>query len=274
MMESLFYLAGLVAVIATIAALTRSNAAHALIYLIVSLLAVAVMFFLMGAPFAAALEIVIYAGAIMVLFVFVIMMLNLGETGITREREWLNPRFWVVPGIMAALLLFELLLAMSRVSGNQRRGGHTQSRRPVAVRALRAGCGDRLDAAVGRSGGGLPPGQALHRKTRGATLMSGLAVPMHHVLLLAGILFSCGLLGLMLRRNIIFMLMSLEVMLNAAALAFVAAGARWGQADGQVVFLLILSVAAAEVAVGLGLVLQIQRRFKTLDMDQANRLRG
>ena len=104
--------------------------------------------------------------------------------------------------------------------------------------------------------------------------MSGLAVPMHHVLLLAGILFSCGLLGLMLRRNIIFMLMSLEVMLNAAALAFVAAGARWGQADGQVVFLLILSVAAAEVAVALGLVLQIQRRFKTLDMDQANRLRG
>ena len=104
--------------------------------------------------------------------------------------------------------------------------------------------------------------------------MSGLAIPMHHVLLLAGVLFSCGLLGLMLRRNIIFMLMSLEVMLNAAALAFVSAGARWEQADGQVIFLLILSVAAAEVAVGLGLVLQIQRRFKTLDMDQANRLRG
>ena len=80
--------------------------------------------------------------------------------------------------------------------------------------------------------------------------------------------------GLMLRRNIIFMLMSLEVMLNAAALAFVAAGANWGQADGQIVFMLILSVAAAEVAVGLGLVLQIQRRFKTLDMDTANRLRG
>ena len=104
--------------------------------------------------------------------------------------------------------------------------------------------------------------------------MSGLAIPMHHVLLLAGILFSCGLLGLMLRRNIIFMLMSLEVMLNAAALAFVSAGARWGQADGQVVFLLILTVAAAEVAVGLGLVLQIQRRFRTLDMDQTTRLRG
>ncbi|MEH6582695.1 MAG: NADH-quinone oxidoreductase subunit NuoK [Halioglobus sp.] len=104
--------------------------------------------------------------------------------------------------------------------------------------------------------------------------MNGLTVPLEHVLVLAGLLFCFGLLGLMLRRNIIFMLMSLEVMLNAAALAFVAAGARWGQADGQIVFLMILSVAAAEVAVGLGLVLQIQRRFKTLDMDAAKRLRG
>ena len=104
--------------------------------------------------------------------------------------------------------------------------------------------------------------------------MDGLQVPLEHVLVLASLLFSCGLAGLMLRRNIIFMLMSLEVMLNATALAFVAAGARWQQADGQVIFLLILSVAAAEVAVGLGLVLQIQRRFKTLDMDEARRLRG
>jgi NADH-quinone oxidoreductase subunit K len=104
--------------------------------------------------------------------------------------------------------------------------------------------------------------------------MAGLQIPMDHILILAAVLFSCGLLGLMLRRNLIFMLMSLEVMLNASALAFVAAGAHWGQPDGQVIFMLILSVAAAEVAVGLGLVLQIQRRFKTLDMDQVTRLRG
>lgn len=104
--------------------------------------------------------------------------------------------------------------------------------------------------------------------------MGGLQVPLEHVQVLAALLFCMGLMGLMLRRNIIFMLMSLEVMLNAAALAFVAAGARWGQADGQVIFLLILSVAAAEVAVGLGLVLQIQRHFKSLDMDAARRLRG
>ncbi len=112
MMEVLFYLAATIALLATGLALTRANAAHALIYLIISLLAVAVVFFLMGAPFAAALEIVIYAGAIMVLFVFVIMMLNVGEEGIAREREWLQIRNWILPGVLAALLLLELILAL------------------------------------------------------------------------------------------------------------------------------------------------------------------
>ena len=105
----LFYIAAAVALFATIFALTRTNAAHALIYLIVSLLAVAVIFFLLGAPFAAALEIVIYAGAIMVLFVFVIMMLNLGEEGEERERQRLNPTVWIVPAILSAILLAEMV---------------------------------------------------------------------------------------------------------------------------------------------------------------------
>lgn len=117
MMQTLFYVAAFISLAATVAALTRANAAHALIYLIVSLLAVAVLFFLLGAPFAAALEIVIYAGAIMVLFVFVIMMLNLGQAGIEREREWLQPQTWIVPGIMAAVLLLELLLAVRHAPG-------------------------------------------------------------------------------------------------------------------------------------------------------------
>ena len=104
--------------------------------------------------------------------------------------------------------------------------------------------------------------------------MQGLAIPLNHVLILAALLFATGLAGLMIRRNVIFILMALEVMLNAAGLAFVAAGTAWQQADGQVIFMLILAVAAAEVSVGLGLVLQIHRRFKTLDMDQAKRLQG
>ena len=102
--------------------------------------------------------------------------------------------------------------------------------------------------------------------------MQGVEIPLNHVLILAALLFATGLAGLMIRRNIIFILMALEVMLNASALAFVAAGAAWQQADGQVIFMLILAVAAAEVSVGLGLVLQIQRRFKTLDMDKARRM--
>jgi NADH-quinone oxidoreductase subunit J len=117
MMEWLFYLAAAIALISTIGAVSRSNAAHALIYLIVSLLAVAVIFFLLGAPFAAALEIVIYAGAIMVLFVFVIMMLNLGDAGERRERQWLEPRIWVVPALLAAVLLIELIAAISQAPG-------------------------------------------------------------------------------------------------------------------------------------------------------------
>ena len=103
--------------------------------------------------------------------------------------------------------------------------------------------------------------------------MSGLAIPLNHVLILASLLFATGLVGLMIRRNVIFILMALEVMLNSAGLAFFAAGSAWEQADGQVIFMLILAVAAAEVSVGLGLVLQIRRRFKSLDMDQARELR-
>ena len=99
-------------------------------------------------------------------------------------------------------------------------------------------------------------------------------LPLNHVLILAGALFLLGLTGVLVRRNIIFMLLSIEVMLNAAGLAFVAAGARWGQADGQIMFLFILSMAAAEVSVGLALVLQLYHRLKTLDADAAASMRG
>lgn len=110
----LFYIASAVALLATVFALTRTNAAHALIYLIVSLLAVAVIFFLLGAPFAAALEVVIYAGAIMVLFVFVIMMLNLGKEGVERERARMHPAVWLLPSLLSAILLIEMLFVLAK----------------------------------------------------------------------------------------------------------------------------------------------------------------
>ena len=111
-MNLLFYLAAAIAVISTLLVITRVNAVHALLYMIVSLLAVALIFFLMGAPFIAAMEVIIYAGAIMVLFVFVIMMLNLGPQSVEQERQWFDLRAW--PGVvsMAAVLLIELIYVL------------------------------------------------------------------------------------------------------------------------------------------------------------------
>ena len=100
------------------------------------------------------------------------------------------------------------------------------------------------------------------------------SVPLDHSLIAASGLFLIGLFGLLVRRNILFTLMSIELMLNAAGFAFIAAGSRWGQADGQVMFIFIVSTAAAEVAVGLTLVLQLYHRFRTLDVDAASGMRG
>lgn len=99
-------------------------------------------------------------------------------------------------------------------------------------------------------------------------------IPVEHGLALAAVLFTLGLTGLMIRRNILFVLMSLEIMMNAAALAFVVAGSRWVQADGQVMFILIITLAAAEAAIGLAILLQLYRRFDSLDVDAASEMRG
>ena len=114
-MTVVFYVSAIIAVISTLMVITRLNAVHALIYLIISLLAVAVIFYTQGAPFAAALEIIIYAGAIMVLFVFVVMMLNLGPVTIEQERSWLRPKMWLGPTVLAAVLLVELVYIIGRV---------------------------------------------------------------------------------------------------------------------------------------------------------------
>lgn len=99
-------------------------------------------------------------------------------------------------------------------------------------------------------------------------------VSTQQALMLAAVLFALGVAGLLVRRNLLFILMSLEIMLNAAGLAFVTAGARWAQADGQVMFIFILAMAASEVAVGLALVLQLYRQNESLDADAASRMKG
>lgn len=112
-MEVSFYLAATVAVLATIMVITRYNMIHALLYLVVSFLAIAVVFFVLGAPFIAALEIIVYAGAIIVLIIFAIMMLNLREESVNEEKQWVTKNIWLGPGILSGVLLAELIYIMA-----------------------------------------------------------------------------------------------------------------------------------------------------------------
>jgi NADH-quinone oxidoreductase subunit J len=106
--DATFYVSAGIALVATIMVITRAHAVHALLYLVVSLLAMALVFYVLGAPFAAALEVIVYAGAIVVLFIFVVMMLNLGKDATLQEKHWLEPKSWFGPALLAGALAVEL----------------------------------------------------------------------------------------------------------------------------------------------------------------------
>lgn len=128
-----FYFSAAVALLATLRVITGSNPLHALLYLIISLLAVAMCFFALGAPFAGALEVIIYAGAILVLFVFVVMILNLGPAAIEQERRWLTPGIWLGPSLLSLLLLGELLYLLFGSSSGAQLGSHTVDAKAVGI---------------------------------------------------------------------------------------------------------------------------------------------
>ena len=109
-MNALFYIAAVIAVASTALAVTRLNAVHSLLYMIVSLMSISLIFFVLGAPFIAALQVIVYAGAIMVLFIFVIMMLNQGPQAVNQERAWLSPAMWIGPAILSGILLAEVMV--------------------------------------------------------------------------------------------------------------------------------------------------------------------
>jgi len=113
-MDTFLYMAGGLAVLSTVLVIASTSAVPALLYFIVSLLSNALIFYLFGAPFAAVLEVIIYAGAIMVLFIFVMMMLNLGSEAKRQERGWLQPRGWIGPVLLAAVLLGEIFFVLYR----------------------------------------------------------------------------------------------------------------------------------------------------------------
>ncbi|AWV87235.1 NADH-quinone oxidoreductase subunit J [Acinetobacter radioresistens] len=128
-----FYLMALVAIISTIRVVTNTNPVHALLSLIVSLLAVAGIFLIVGAPFAGALEVIVYAGAIMVLFVFVVMMLNLGQQTMEQERKWLNSSAWAYPALMSFLMG---LILVWMLGGEYTTAGATLGREVIGPKAV------------------------------------------------------------------------------------------------------------------------------------------
>ena len=115
-MSPLFYISSIIAIIATIMVITRYTPIHALLYLVVSFLAVAMIFLSLGAAFVSVLEVIVYAGAIIVLFIFVVMMLNLGKDTATQEKIWLQPKVWIGPSLLALVLLAEMIILL--VKGN------------------------------------------------------------------------------------------------------------------------------------------------------------
>lgn len=132
-MEIAFYTAAVVAVVTTVRVIIHNNPVHALLYLIVSLLAVAVVFYTLGAPFAAALEVIVYAGAIVVLFVFVVMMLEVDRHTMAQERGWILPELWVGPGLLAGVLLGALVFALWQGEGIGSISGDPLSAKQVGI---------------------------------------------------------------------------------------------------------------------------------------------
>src|SRR5260221_1650093 len=108
-----FYIAAVVAILATIMVISSYNVVHALLYLVISFLAIAVVFFVLGAPFVAALEVIVYAGAIVVLIIFVIMMLSLKKESTEQEKQWLTADIWIGPAILGLILTGELIYVIS-----------------------------------------------------------------------------------------------------------------------------------------------------------------
>jgi NADH-quinone oxidoreductase subunit K len=211
-----FYIFALLAIVTSLLVVGQRNPMHSVMLLIASFGALAGLYVLLDAPFTAVTQIIIYAGAIMVLFLFVVMLLNL-----PREEP-----------------------------------------APPAIAAVRPG---RLRLRL-RGDLHLDPGRD-DRRRRARAEGVVIVVPLNYYLILSGILFAIGTAGVFLRRNLITVMLSIEIMLNAVNLTFVAVGRYLGTVDGQIITFFVMTVAAAEAAVGLALVIALFRHRETLSPD-------
>ena len=264
----------LIAVASAVSMLVSRNAVYSALFLVLNFVAVAVLYLLLNAAFIALVQVTVYAGAIMVLFLFVIMLLGAERVETGRSLRWQQPAA-VAPGGGAA---GGAGLRVPRRGGCRpgARGASRQRLRqpdsggaPALLRVSASLRGD-VDLAPGGDGRGHCSGP------RGAAGSSGgtMNIPTDYLLALSAVLFGLGILGVLMRRNAIVVFMSVELMLNAANLALIAFARQAQDMIGHVLVFFVIAVAAAEVSVGLALIVTIFKAKHSIDIDQVSGLRG
>jgi len=284
MIPILFAALAAVLVVSSLLVILHRNPVTSALFLVLAFCALAGIYLLLRAEFIGMVQVIVYAGAIMVLFLFVIMYLNLGhdvEGGVSiavrRGLGWVVGAVLVVEGAPAACARLGPGAARARERGPAGRE-HPGDRRaplyplPVPVR-------DHLDGAAGRHGGrdrhDARPRHARPAARRPAAGRGGSRViPLPWLLLLSAVVFAIGVVGVLVRRNALVIFMSVELMLNAANLAFVAFASAMQSLDGQIVVFFVMTVAAAEVAIGLAIIVNLFRLRETVFVDEINLLKG
>ena len=263
----LFYCIGALMVVSTALAVTRSHMVHAVLYLVLSFFGSAILFYLLGAPFLAALEVIIYAGAIMVLFLFVIMMVQ-----VRKPPGMFFPKRQLVPALLigiAFLSSWGVIMHVATIGRVTLLAGQILPKSfgqlifvnhwlAVEIASLLL-----LVALIGAYMLGHQYSSTIRKRKR----RDAMIVPLNHVMMLSAVLFALGLFCVLTRRNLIMMLLGIEIMLNASSVAFVGSALYWRQIEGQAVVLFVLAVAATEVSVGLAVIMGVYRRTHSMDPD-------
>ena len=287
-METLIFYVCAVAVIAgALGVVLAHNPVHSALFLLMTLVSVAVLFLQLDAALVAAIQVVVYASAIVVLFVFVITLL-----GVDKHESFDEPSLFQRPvAIVLGVLLFVQIVVLAghhwvtgahSARGSARRRPHRQRRdaREEPVHRLRLGVRDHRGAARDRGGrrrrarAPQRPARRQHPGHGERVLIAVASVTPTYYLTLAAALFTIGGVGLLVRRNTLVMFMCIELMLNAANLTFVAFAKALNDISGQVIVFFTLVVAAAEVAVGLAIIVAIFRRRQDVTADDLNALEG
>jgi NADH-quinone oxidoreductase subunit K len=250
----LFHAFSGLAIVASALVVGQRNPMYSVLLLVASFAMISGLYVQLDAPFIAVIQIIVYAGALMVLFLYVVMLLNEPRED-AADWDRVHPlrgsgtaRFGAG---LALVLVLQLAWALLRTS--QFRSGHW----PDVVPRLRV----RIRGHVRADSGGACR-RGVPRASRGRAV-----IPLSHYLIVSAVLFAIGAAGVFMRRNVITILLSIEIMLNAVNLTFVAFGRHLGTVDGQIIVIFVITVAAAEAAVGLALVVALFRHRESLNPD-------